>query len=64
MYSVLATFLAMAGSTGHNIERLPREMPVLTAEVSGPSGPPSYAYDEDHCRTKPSGAIVCPRRRR
>ena len=64
MHAVLATFLAMVSSTGHNIERLPSEMPVFTAELNGLSRPATYAYDEDHCWTRPSGAIVCPRHRR
>lgn len=62
MHTVLATFLAMSSSTFHNIERLVPAPPgpVLASASTGSASP--YAYDEDRCITRRSGAIVCRRR--
>lgn len=62
MNAVLVTFLVFAQGSVHNVAAI---MPTSSniADYTAPApGPAPYAYDQDHCMTRASGVIVCPRR--
>ena len=61
MHAVLATFLAMAQGSVNNVEAILPDPPGPVASAAAPTGPAPYAYDQDHCITRRSGAIVCRR---
>ncbi|MDX7951698.1 hypothetical protein P7D22_11020 [Lichenihabitans sp. Uapishka_5] len=61
MHAVLATFLAMASGTSHNLTRPLPELSELVPFSGSTPSPALYAYDQDHCRTRRSGVIICPR---
>lgn len=61
MHVVLATFLVMAQGSVHNVEAILPDASGPAVSAAAPAGPALYAYDQDHCLTRRSGAIVCRR---
>ena len=64
MNAVLVTLLAFTQGSIHNVAAITPTAANLAPYTAPAPGPAPYAYDEDHCVTRVSGAIVCRRRAR
>lgn len=64
MNVVLVTLLAFTQGSIHNVAAILPTASNIAAYTAPAPGPAPYAYDQDHCMTRVSGAIVCPRRAR